>query len=156
MSINQFVAPSQVDRVTSKCRKGKKCFSSVWLNMRVNDCYRKKRPYRPILLFADEWAETQTAYGTCQDHKTEQWWDLDENTGVLTPGPFFPLPFLFLSLHMTNFLRSIVKNALGNSMNITGERRRSVLGHITLYPKMPLHPSFPQLSEPGLGHSEKK
>ena len=43
LSINQFVAPSQVDKVTRKCRKeGKKCFSSVWLDMRVNDCYRKK------------------------------------------------------------------------------------------------------------------
>ena len=57
---------------------------------------------------------------------------------------------------MINFLRSIVKNALGISMNITWERRRSVLGHITLYPKIPLHPTSPKLSESGLGHSEKK
>ena len=112
--------------------------------------------YRPILFFADEWAEAQIAYGTFQGHKTEQRWDLDENTGVMTPRPFLPLPFLFLSLHMTNFLRSIVKNALGISMNITWERRSSVLGHITPYPKIPLHPTFPKLSESGLGHSGKK
>lgn len=66
------------------------------------------------------------------------------------------LSLLFLSLHMINFLRSIVKNALGISMNITWERRRSVLGHITLYPKIPLHPTSPKLSESGLGHSGKK
>ena len=41
-------------------------------------------------------------------------------------------------------------------MNITWERRRSVLGHITLYPKIPLHPTSPKLSESGLGHSGKK
>ena len=69
------------------------------------------------------------------------------------------LPLLFLSLHMINFLRSIVKNALGISMNITWERRRSVLGHITLYPKIPLHPTFPKLSEsgrPGTFRKKKK
>lgn len=120
LSISQFVAPAKWIGVTSKCREGKKCFSSVWLDMRVNDCYRKKGLTDQFFSAADRWAEAQIAYGTFQGHKTEQRWDLDENTGVMTPRPFLPLLFLFLSTpYEANFLRSIVKNALGISMNIT-------------------------------------
>lgn len=57
-----------------------------------------------------------------QGHETEQWWDLDQNSGVLTPGSFFPLLFLFSPLHMTNSIRAIATNVLGISMNITGIR----------------------------------
>ena len=45
-----------------------------------------------------------------QRYKTEQSWDLDQNSDILTAGSFFSLLLiLFFSLHMANSLRYVVK-----------------------------------------------
>lgn len=54
--------------------------------------------------------------------------------------------FIFLPPYF-EFLQNHSKNVLSISVNNNWERRRSLLGHIILYARIPLHPTFPQLSE---------